>query len=539
MPQDAFTLRLSAKELNGRLRGGKISKIVQPSREEVVFYIYTDRTTLKLKLNVNASDCGVYFTEREVEAPLVAPNFCMLLRKHLVNAEILAVSLVGFERIVKFTLACHSDFNECTRELYVEVMGKYSNTILTERGVILGALKTTSLDLSAKRMILSGVPYVLPAAQGKADPSDKTALKAALENTAGDLEKTLFDRVAGLAPHTAQCIARSYAGGDLSEHVYNYIFSDGISPRVGEKDFYARETNGTPFATLLEAQTAFYDERSGRKQRESKRKSLQAVCASALKKQEKRLAQTVEKRESCKDYELLRVKGELLTANLYKIERGMKGVEVDNYYDGSKLKIALDSALSPAQNAQNYYKRYRKQKRTLEFLLPQEEETKREIEYLKTLAAAVASAVDENDLSSIEEGMLAAKLLLPPKEKRKKTDTEIGFRSYEKDGFTVLAGRNNLQNEKLVRSSRPDDLWLHAQKYHSCHVVIKTDGKNVPDGVLLFAAGICARYSDGGAGKIPVDYCKVKYVKKPPKTKPGFVIYTDYKTILVESEPRA
>ena len=130
--------------------------------------------------------------------------------------------------------------------------------------------------------------------------------------------------------------------------------------------------------------------------------------------------------------------------------------------------------------------------------------------------------------------MTAAKLLEPPKEKKRKPPQEIGWRGYEKDGFTIYAGRNNLQNEKLVRASAPDDLWLHTQKYHSCHVVIRTEGRNVPDGVLLFAAQICARYSDGGAGKIPVDYCKIKYVKKPPKSKPGFVIYTDYKTLLTE-----
>ncbi len=535
MPQDAFTLRLSAKELNAALRGGKISKIVQPGREETVLYIYTQKTTLKLILNVNASDCGIYFTEHEVEAPLVAPNFCMLLRKHLQNAEILSVSLVGFERIVKFELACRSDFNDCKRELYAEIMGKYSNLILTENGVILGALKTTSADLTVKRMILTGAKYTLPAAQEKADPSDKTALAQALRAVTGDLGGAIFARVAGLAPHTAEQIAKSYTGGDLAEHVYGYIFRDDLSPRVGERDFYARESTGIAFDTLSHAQTYFYDSRRKKKGFENKRKRLLSACASALKKHEKRLAQTLEKREQCKDAELLRIKGELLTAHLYEIGRNAAGVELVNYYDGTKLKIALDRALSPAQNAQAYFKRYRKQKRTAEFLAPQEEETRREIEYLHTLLAAVGAAEEEADLLPLEEELIAAKLVEPPKEKRRKQPQEVGWRSYEKDGFTIYAGRNNLQNEKLVRASALDDLWLHAKAYHSCHVVIRTEGRNVPGGVLLFAAQICARYSDGGSGKIPVDYCKIKYVKKPPKAKPGFVIYTDHKTILVEN----
>ena len=535
MPQDAFTLRLSALELNKLLTGGKISKIVQPSREEVVFYIYTQKTTSKLVLNVNASDCGVYFTDEAVEAPLVAPNFCMLLRKHLHNAEILNVSLVGFERIVKIELLCRSDFSDCTRELYIEVMGKYSNVILTEKGAIMGALKTTSLDLNAKRMIFTGMNYVLPEKQDKADPSDRDALAAALVNPLPDLGKMLFERVAGLAPCTAEEIARSYRGGDLAAHVHTYVFSDEISPRVGERDFYARGGTGERFETLSEAQTFFYDTRKRKKRLEAKRKSLHTVCANARKKHEKRLAQTLEKIEACKDCELLRIKGELLTANLYKIERGMKGVELENYYDGSTLKITLDPALSPAQNAQAYYKRYRKQKRTEEFLLPQADETRRELDYIAGLLTAIETAADESDLTSLEEELLAAGLLAQPKEKKKKAE-EIGFRIYEKDGFTVLAGRNNLQNERLVRASSPDDLWLHTQKYHSCHVVIKTEERTVPDGVLLFAAQICARYSGAGGGKIPVDYCKIKFVKKPPKSKPGFVIYTDYKTVLVETE---
>lgn len=535
MPQDAFTLRLSARELDETLRGGKISKIVQTGREEVALFIYTQKTTLKLLINVNASDCGAYFTADEVTSPLVAPNFCMLLRKYLHNAEVLSVSLVNFERIIKFRLACRGDFNDCERELYAEIMGKYSNLILSEDGVILGALKTTSADLQAKRMILPGMKYALPAAQDKADPTNEAALKKALEAPSQDLGTMLFERIAGLAPHTAQRIASLYHGGDLAAFVRGYLFSDKVSPRVTERDFYARAEEGIPFATLSEAQTYFYDNRKRRKRLEGKRKSLQSACASVLKKHEKRLAQTVEKREQCKDCEALRIKGELLTANLYKIERGMKGVELENYYDGSKIKITLDPQLSPSQNAQAYYKRYRKQKRTLEFLAPQEEETRREIDYLNALLTAIGTAADESDLDSVEEEMLSAKLLAAPKEKTRKEKT-VGFRAYEKDGFRIFAGRNNLQNEKLVRSSSPDDIWLHTQKYHSCHVVINTEGKSVPDGVLLFAAQICARYSGAGGGKVPVDYCKIKYVKKPPKSKPGFVIYTNFKTILIEAE---
>ena len=209
MPQDAFTLRLVARELDLALKGGRINRINQPEKEEVSLFIYTERRTLKLVLNANASACGAYFSAAERENPLVAPNFCMLLRKYVQGAEILSVEMCGFERILLFRLHCTSDFSECERVLYAEIMGKYSNLILTENGVILGALKTTSLDENTKRMIFAGAKYELPARQDKIDPSDLPALSSALPSPVPARE--LFLRVAGLAPCTAEQIVESYA----------------------------------------------------------------------------------------------------------------------------------------------------------------------------------------------------------------------------------------------------------------------------------------------------------------------------------------
>ncbi len=544
MPQDTFTLRLIAKELNEALRGGKINRINQPEKEELALIIYTGKRTLKLTVNANASDCGAYFTEDDRENPLVAPNFCMLLRKHLSGAEILDVSLDGFERILVFRLKCFSDFSETVRELRCEIMGKYSNLILTECGTILGALKTTSLDENCKRAILPGAKYVLPSPQDKTDPSDKSALRALLSSPPeGDLARFLFLHVSGLAPCTAEQILSAYRGGDLSEHVYNYIFSDEISPCVTEKegnvtDFFARSVaGGIPFPTLSEAQSYFYANRRARKRFEGGKRRLLSALSALRKKQEKRLAQIRDKQRECASLEENRIKGELLTANLYALRRGMKSCEVCNYYDeeGGTLKISLDETLSPSQNAQNYFKRYRKQKRALEILAPQERATDAELEYTLSLIAACEAASEEEDLRSLEEELLAAQILSAPKEKARKKSPEIPFRVYEKDGFTVRAGRNNLQNDRLIRTSAPGDIWLHTQKYHSCHVVIETKGRKTPEHVLLFAAGLCARYSDAkGGGKVPVDYCEIKHVKKPPKAKAGAVIYTDYKTLLTE-----
>lgn len=540
MPQDAFTLRLTARELDAALTGGRVNRINQPEREELSFIIYTGKRTVKLTLNVNASDCGAYFSEDDRENPLVAPNFCMLLRKHLQSAEILSVEQVGFERILAFRFRCVSDFSTAERVLYAEIMGKYSNLLLTENGVILGALKTTSADEATKRMILAGAKYVLPAPQDKVNPSDRAALRRLCDSVTGDLEHFLFTRVAGLAPCTARMIAEGYRGGDLADHVYGFIFSDETQPCVLERDggavdFYARAVQGAkPFETLSAAQTYFYAKRRAQKTLEGARRRLTAAVNTAIKKQEKRLAQISEKQKEAQSCETVRIKGELLTANLYALERGMKSCELANFYDeaGGTMKIALDPTLTPAQNAQAYFKKYRKQKRTLEALAPQEKETRAELDYLGSVLPFLTSAGSLDDLTATEEELTDMGLVKAPQTRTKKKRPEIPFRAYEKDGFRIYAGRSNVQNDRLIRAGAPDDVWLHARGLHSCHVVIRTDGKPVPDGVLAFAAGVCAKYSAGKGEKIPVDYCPVRRVKKPPKSKPGFVTYTDFQTIL-------
>ncbi len=540
MPQDAFTLRLNALELNRTLSGGRINRINQPAREEISVIIYTGKRTVKLSLNANASDCGVYFSEDERENPLVAPNFCMLLRKYLQNAQIMDVSTVGFERILAFRLHCVSDFSECERVLYAEIMGKYSNLLLTENGIILGALKTTAADEACKRLILPGAKYVLPEPQDKVNPADRAALSALCARPEGDLARFLFTHVAGLAPCTAEEIARSYRGGDLARHVHDFIFSDEISPCVAENngtvtDFFARSHAGArPFATLSEAQAYFYRKKRAKNALESARRKLLTAVAQAKKKQEKRLAQIAEKQRSAADAETVRLKGELLTANLYALSRGMTSCELVNYYDeaGGTIRISLDAQLTPAQNAQAYYRRYQKQKRTLEALAPQEAETRKELAYLDSLAPMLASAENADDLKAAEEELTEAGLLKAQPERRGKKKPEIPFRTYEKKGFSVYAGRSNVQNDRLLRRSAPDDVWLHARNLHSAHVVIASRGRKIPQDVLAFAAGVCAKYSAGRGDKVPVDCCPVKNVKKPKGGKAGFVTYTNFETVL-------
>ena len=550
MPQDAFTLRRNVRELEKLLVGGKINKVIQPTKDEVLLYIYTGKSLLKLIICTNASFCRICLTEEEKDAPSVAPNFCMLLRKHLLGAQITAVAQTGFERIVAITLHCVSDFTQTDRVLYAEIMGKYSNIVLTEQGVILGALKTASLETNAVRVLFPGARYALPAPQDKADPTDRAALTAAVAAvlSSADPAAALADRVAGIAYPTAAQIVADYplnTGMPFSDFVYDYLFAGDDAPCVLCRDgvpveFGAKMLAGaTPVTSLQEAQETVYGYKSNKKAFEEKKRRLSAAAAGLKKKQEKKLAQILEKLQECEDAEACRLKGELITANIYRLERGMSACKLENYYEEGAplLTIALDKTLSPAQNAQKYYKRYAKLKRTVEALTPRLKAERAELDYTESVLSSVAQAEEMQDLAEIEEELIALRLLREPQGQsgKRRKPAETPFRVFEKDGFIIRAGRNNVQNDRLVRASAPDDIWLHTQKYHSAHVVIAAEGRKVPETVLEFAARICAYYSDGrGGGKLPVDYCQRKFVKKPSGGKAGFVHYTDYKTVLVE-----
>lgn len=550
MPQDAFTLRRNAQELRALLVGGKINKIVQSGKDDLLFYIYTGKTVLKLVVCTNASYNRICLTSSEPEAPLNAPNFCMLLRKHLLGAEIVDIAQIGFERVIALTLHCVSDFTQADRTLYAEIMGKYSNAILTEKGVILGALKTTSLEENRRRVLFSGVKYVLPAPQEKVSPLDGDLLSAlSLYPDAQDKARYLFERIAGLAYSTAQRVADeagSRTGEELAAFIKEYLFTGETYPCVvyengAPKDFFAKKAPfGVPFESLQAAQDELYSYNEKKKSFEEKKRRLQSVALALKKKQEKKLAQIGESLRECENGESYRVKGELITANIYRLERGMSECKLQNYYDpeGAVITVALDKTLTPAQNAQKYFKRYAKLKRTVEALTPRKEAEEAALAYTLSVISFLSQAESTDDLAGIEEELVSLGLVKPQQNVRKKKEREdIPFRVFEKDGFTVFAGRNNVQNDKLLRAAAPNDVWLHTQKYHSSHVIVVTEGRKIPDGVLLFAAKICAHYSDGrNSGKIPVDYCERKFVKKPPKARAGFVTYTDYKTVLVSAD---
>lgn len=571
MPQDAFHIKRLAAELHDLLVGGKVNRISQVNKDELTLIIYTGKSTIKLILSANASNARVCLSLTEKEPAPIAPNFCMLLRKHLQGAEILDVRQHEFERIIEIDFHCTTDFSESRRTLHCELMGKYSNVILTENGVILGALKTTALEDNSRRIFLSGAKYSYPAAQDKISPFDGAGMRSRLENYLSNRMETLdrealslflLENVSGLALPTAREIvkrAEEKAGslaltlspsskatlwGFVGDFCLNEPCAACVKEINGEyTDFFAFPVDGgVAMPSLCKAEDEFFTRREGKKDFENKKRKLENTARALKKKQTKKLQDTLERLKDADKAEEYRIKGELLTANLYRVEKGAAGVELENWYEDGcpTVKIVLDATLSPAKNAQRYFKTYNKYKRAKEILQPMAEKEKQEIEYTDSVICSIMLAENGEDLKEIETELTELGLLRAPAARAgaKKKEIVTPFREYEFDGVKIYAGRNNLQNDRLLRLADPDDIWLHTQKYHSSHVIIAIRGGQVRDELLLYAAEICAYYSDGRDGdKIPVDYCPRKYVKKPNKSKAGFVTYTNYKTVLVTPNP--
>ena len=549
MAQDAFSLYHVAKELNTILKGAKINRVSQPDKDDVylVTHSYTGNHTLVL--SSNAENCRIAFTKEEKPNPKSAMGFCMLLRKHLLGSIIESVELVGFERIVKITFSGRNDFKETVKKvLYAEIMGKYSNLILTENGIILGCQKNAPLDVATTRVTLSGAEYKLPKAQDKIELTDKsTAISRLSEYFGDDLAKFLFENVKGFAYPTAVEASKrceDFADAeDLYNRLYDFIYNLEIKANVcGEgklrdvyvTDYISIEGEKVFYPTITQAYEDFYTNKDKNKAFALKKKLLTDKVSGLIKKLGKKLQGESEKLLACKDADLLRIKGELITANIYRLKEGMESCELENYYDDYKpVKIALDKQLTPSKNAQRYFKKYAKEKRTVEIILPQKAQTEKELSYLNTVMLFINQANEISDFKDLEEELIREGLLPKPKFKPK-TVEESPYRVFEYNGYVIKCGKNNVQNDRLTQRAFKEDMWLHTKGFHSSHVIIETKGEEIPNKVIEVASEICAFYSDAKQGsKVPVDYCFKKFVKKPSQAKPGSVIYTDYKTCYV------
>ncbi len=553
MTQDAFTLRYLCEELNLIFAGGKINKINQPSNDQMVLTVYTGKKTEKLLLDVNPASPRLGVIREERENPLTAPNFCMLMRKHLLSSTIQNISLIGFDRIVKIDFLSSGEFFDSTiKSVYIELMGRYSNVILTENGKILGGNRGINMFDNGVRPLIVGRPYVFPPVGNKRLPSDKSLIEAFNGCETDKIAQSICTFVQGVAVSTAKEIEMGFNqayngvcdGKKLFEYLNNFLFNTLKNPCVITCDGQVKDVLVCPYQSmdgeverfdyLYLAEQSFFERKENQKRFTSKRDRLNSITNTALKKVKKKLTAITAKEREALGAEDNRLKGELILANVYKFKGGESECVLDNYYDGTQVKILLDSKLSASKNAENYYKKYNKQKRTITALAPQKEQAEKELNYLNSVLDEIALCEEYEDLVLIETELENYGLIIIKTVSDKKKKENTFCKEYLVFGFRVRAGRNNAENDKLTFTSSPSDVWVHAKDYHSSHVLIESLDRQVPEEVIKVASEICAYYSKGReGGKMEVVYTLKKFVKKPPKSKPGFCYYDNFKSITV------
>ncbi len=545
MPQDLVTLKKVAKELNSTITGAKVNKVLQPNAFEIGIVLYQKRA-FRLIINVSAQFARVSISNAEKENPLTAPNFCMLLRKHLTGAEVTHVTIANDDRIIKISFSNFNDFKESvTLDLYAEIMGKYSNVFLVKNDRILGSLRTLPQGLDGKRITLVGAPYKFP------DKSDKISIlspeaKQLFATQTPINAKFLTNNFYDFAPVTAQEI-ESVLNGELDgsiayEKVLEFLNNDKpvVKTFNGKSDFYFTEYKTvegekTQFESLLSAVESVYENAEKSAYSLTLRSGLQTYITAYEKRLKKRVETLTDRINSSYDLDKYKLYGELITQYIYLLRKGQTSVSLVNYTENGedKTEVKLDENLTPQQNAQKYFKTYRKKKATLTQSQIQLEETNNELSYLSSIKFSIDNAKEKSDFEEIKEELILYGLIKEQRKNKNKKDKPLGFIKYNINDFEVLVGKNNLQNDRLLTLADKGDLWFHVKSYHSSHLILKANAKPT-DKVITTCAEICAFYSQANGGaKVEVDYTERKFVKKQGGKNLGGVFYTDQKTLVV------
>lgn len=549
MPQDLFTIKRSVKYLSQQLVGAKVNKIFQPSSDEIDLAVYHGGV-FRLVISSSAKFSRVSISNKEKPNPEVAPNFCMLLRKHLTGAEIKGVSLAFDDRIIKISLTALNDFYESENlELYAEIMGKHSNIFLVKNGVILGMLKSAPQELDATRLTLVGAKYTPPAKQNKLLASKENALKVFSEYSGGDLSKFILLSFLDFAPVTASEIAYlidksgDYSPSNMANILAEFldretnpvVIDDGIKKDAFAFDYLSLSGKREFYPNLHSAFESVYGDLEEQKDLLALKNSLLNPAKNYQKRLQKRLQEASEITLGSEDIARYKLFGELIISYTYLLKKGMKKAELLDYSSGEEklVTVELDELLTPQQNANKYFKKYRKKKTALDYAKKQESEIKNELNYLSSVIFSIDNAKQNSEIEEIKQELILSGVIKEKSANKKKKPIKSQPIKYLIDGVTVLVGKNNLQNEQLLDLAGRNDIWLHVKSYHSSHVIIKAESE-VTNSVLLTAAEICAYRSEAnGGGTVAVDYTLRRFVKKPQGSKPGSVIYTDFKTLLV------
>lgn len=571
MALDGITLKLIKNELSASLLGSKIISVHQPSKDELILSLRTREGNVKLLISASSSAPRIHLIDKEIDNPKVPPMFCMLLRKHLSGAKLVDIEQLGVDRILFLSFSTYNELGDpIIIKLAVEIMGRHSNIILiNDKNKIVDSIKRVTADMSSVRQVMPGMTYELPPSQNKIDilDADYMLLNEKLLNGKDlPLSKGLLGLLDGISPIVAREIAE-YVCGD-SDKLSSELTNDECEKLVNIIDIIAKNVNSgscspyivfdenkkpvdftfmpvrqygdkctvkriSSFSSMLDS---FYSEKTGTDRMKQRSGDLYKFIINLADRISRKLDIQKSELKKSVDRENLRIKGELINANLNSIEKGMTSVLLENFYDnGNLIDVKLDPRLTPAQNAQHYFMEYRKADTAERMLRELIFKGENELSYIESVFDFLSRARTEDEILSIknelvEQGYIKLKnskvlksIKLAPKEYR------------TTDGFRILCGRNNLQNDKLTfKDSKKDDIWFHTQKIHGSHTILITEGKE-PSPDAIQQAAIVAAYNSKGrdSSLVPVDYTEVRNVHKPSGSSPGKVIYEHYKTAFV------
>ena len=563
MPLDAVCIAALAGELKDRLEGGRIDKVQQPERDLLLLSVRAKGENLRLLLSAGTGSARIHVTRASYENPKEAPMFCMLLRKHLVGARILSLYQPDWERMLILELETHDELGVSARkQLIVEMIGRSANVSLVgEDGRIIDCMRRADFAGDALRRMLPGCFYRLPPRQESKLPFfeiGEERLRELPEDRETPMDKWLLDRYSGLSPMICRELAHRCAGDwstlpqqleALRETVKAEEWQPTLLLREGKaQDFsfmsvsqYGRETVCQVYPSFSELLDAFYTQRDQAELRRRRSHELTRSIRTARDRLARKLLNQKEELKRTEDRETVRRQAELITANLYRLKKGDRVLVCQNYYetDCPEISIPLDALKTPQQNAAALFKEYNKLKGAKLHLTELIEKGEQQLDYLNSVLEELDRAQTERDLGEIRRELAETGYLKKSRAKEKdKGKAQAPLRFMTDDGFEVLVGRNNSQNDELTtRIARRTDWWLHTQKVHGSHVILRCEGQEPGETALEQAAALAVTYSQGReGGKIPVDYTMVRHVRKPSGAMPGKVIYTEYKTMLAQGD---
>lgn len=570
MAFDGITVAAVTRELNAALTGGRITKIAQPEADELLLTIKTPAGANRLYISASASLPLIYLTDENKPSPMTAPNFCMLLRKHIGNGRITNVSQPGLERIIHLDIEHLDELGDlCQKKLIVEIMGKHSNIIFCdEKEMIIDSIKHVNAQMSSVREVLPGRPYFIPDTMEKKDPLGISLedFREVLLHKPAKLGKAIYTSFTGISPVVAEEICAlagvdsQVTAPDLTDdsltHLYRQfsyymepirsgdyrpvIYYDGKNPKEFSAvllSHYARY-NTKEFDSISQVLKTYYADKNTLTRIRQKSTDLRHVVQTALERNRKKYDLQSRQLKDTENRDKYKVYGELINIYGYGLPSGSKELTALNYYTDTTITIPLDPVLTPQENSQKYFSRYNKQKRTFEALTKLIEETSEDIRYLESISNALDIAMNEADLAQIKEELVQSGYIRRKAAKKKIKLNSRPMHYISADGYHMYVGKNNLQNDELTFSfATGNDWWFHAKDAPGSHVIVKTNGDELPDRTFEEAGRLAAYYSKNrGSDKVEIDYVEKKHVKKPNGAKPGFVVYYTNYSLVIDSD---